>query len=299
MTEIQVKCVEQTLKVVNAPIIASGGIEEVTMQFEFCSKWDGFTKTAVFYRDSKEVYNVLLVDDKCKIPNEVLADKGRFYFGVFGVNGVIRFTTEVLKYDVIQGSYILGSEPTAPTPDIYTQLMDLHNQILEQYNNIFSNINEIVAEAVLQGVVNQNESGDLVKFWFGSKEEYDAIETKDEAIVYIIEDEKTHAEVAEVANYASEDTSKGTIEERLVKVEGIKQGVTYTEVTNGTITSGGLYCITTFVGEYGSGDEEIYTYVVYLMNSITSQTLGNVYYDRLTKEFSVPSQTILSIKKID
>ena len=52
-TVIRISCIDQTLKIVEAPIIASGGVKDSKIIFEFCHLWDGFTKTAVFLK-SKE-----------------------------------------------------------------------------------------------------------------------------------------------------------------------------------------------------------------------------------------------------
>lgn len=123
MTTINVQVVDQTLQVVNNPKIASGGQQENEMQFDFCSLWGGYSKTAVFYRNEETVYNVILVDDKCIVPDEVLTEEGTFYFGVYGVNGVVRRTTEVKQYEVVKGSFVAGDTPGEPTPDIYQQIL--------------------------------------------------------------------------------------------------------------------------------------------------------------------------------
>lgn len=66
----------------------------------------------------------------------------------------------------------------------------------------------------------------------------------------IIAENATHADVAEMANYASSDKSKGTIEERLTRL-GFKQGAFDVITTDGSaftvnsnnIKSQGYYCI--------------------------------------------------------
>ena len=74
---------DQELVITNSPVIASGGVHENFIAFNFCSKWDGFGKTAVFYRNEKErFYSVLGPDDVCEIPHEVTDYEGNMYFGV-------------------------------------------------------------------------------------------------------------------------------------------------------------------------------------------------------------------------
>ena len=122
-TILRIDCVDQRLFVAYDPLIASGGVNEDIIKFNFCPLWDGFGKTAVFYRNLSEVYHAAVSGDECPIPAEVLTEKGEFYFGVFGSKGDATRTTEVIKYSVAQGAMIPGTAPAAPTPDIYAQIM--------------------------------------------------------------------------------------------------------------------------------------------------------------------------------
>lgn len=187
MSVLKLKCVDQVLTLINTPVIASGGIEENTLEVDFCSRWNGFVKTAVFYKKEDEVYNVLMVNDSCLIPDEITMTDGVFYFGIYGVNGVKRNTSEIKSYKIVKGSFIEGQEPGEPTPDVYTQIMDLHNQIMEKYTSIFEDINNIVADSVLRGVINQNNNDEFIKIWVGTKEEYDN-EIIDDNTIYHVTD---------------------------------------------------------------------------------------------------------------
>lgn len=131
MSIIKVNCVDQTLVFENTPVIASGGLEENFVQFSFCGQWDGFIKTAVFWRSESEVFhNLLDAEDKCQVAPEVTASDGVIYFGVFGVNDAGRQrTTEVLTYRIVKGAITEGTAPSDPTPDIYTQLIAKYNEM--------------------------------------------------------------------------------------------------------------------------------------------------------------------------
>lgn len=122
-TLIKVSCVDQRLVTSYAPLVASGGMSEDEVDFSFCPLWDGFTKTAVFYRDGGTVYHVLLSDDKATIPQEVLKDEGTLYIGVFGVKDGVRRTSEALRYKIKAGAITTGTTPPEPAPDIYSQLL--------------------------------------------------------------------------------------------------------------------------------------------------------------------------------
>ena len=83
MSELKVSVADQVLKITEAPTIASGGVNEVKVIFSFCGKWDGFIKTAIFYRDTDNIYCAILDEnDTCIIPWEVYAENGTFYFSV-------------------------------------------------------------------------------------------------------------------------------------------------------------------------------------------------------------------------
>lgn len=125
MSTIKVSCIDQALAFENTPLITSGGMDENFVTFTFCSKWDGFEKTAVFWRNEADAYHVRLDGvNTCQIPPEVTTDEGTIFFGVFGVNAASKQrTSAVLTYRVEKGVITLGTAPSDPTPDIYTQIM--------------------------------------------------------------------------------------------------------------------------------------------------------------------------------
>lgn len=124
-TIVTARCIDQAMQLTNMPKIAAGGLNETKIQFTFCSKWDGFAKTAVFYRaNQSETYRQQLVDDACMLPAEVCADPGVVFFGVFGVFGDTRRTTEVKQLVVCPGG---ATEAAAgPTLDVYEQLLSAY-----------------------------------------------------------------------------------------------------------------------------------------------------------------------------
>lgn len=195
MSTIKIKCIEQTLQIINTPKIASGVQQVNSMQFEFCPTWEGFAKTAVFYRNENEVYNVLLANDECVIPNEVLQDQGRFYFGVFGIKDDLRLTSEVLKYDIVKGSFILGQEPEEPTPSIYEQILtqyglidEQYKEVKKQYENIYNDLAKTVANMPAKGFININDGEEVISIWVGKQAEYDALSEVEEGVYYVITD---------------------------------------------------------------------------------------------------------------
>ena len=118
--------------------------------------------------------------------------------------------------------------------------------------------------------IKEQNGGEGLRFWVGTMAAYNALTEIDSDMLYIITDDTTLADIeqaydeiktalddiekgasivpkAKVAQYASEDTSKGTIEERLTKL-GFKEGAVSLSIsTNGTpiniIKRQGNYCI--------------------------------------------------------
>lgn len=121
MSKIILSCIDQELEILESNSIASGGVNEVFVVFNFCSRWNGFVKTAVFYQSKDDVYHQILQDDSCFIPWEVLSKSGTVYIGVFGtLNGVTR-TSSFVKVKVKEGADTRSIKE--PTPDVYEQLM--------------------------------------------------------------------------------------------------------------------------------------------------------------------------------
>lgn len=141
-TQINVKCVDQTLTLKSTPLIASGDKNEDTITFAFCSQWDKFTdKTAVFYRNKNNVYYSMLDgNNTCVIPCEVLKDEGLMYFGVFASNSEGTKTSEVLALKVVQGAITEDLKPSDPTPDIYEQILAKLQEIREAEATFETNI---------------------------------------------------------------------------------------------------------------------------------------------------------------
>ncbi len=154
-TIIKALIYDQTIQLVNLPLIASGSEGAISIECDFDELWEGYGKTAVFYRDKSEVYPVLLVDDAVTVPAEVLTDEGFFYFGIFGKAENTR-TTEVLRVNVVKGAITTATaEPAEPTPDIYMQLM-------ANYGKLDGRVSELAAMRG-SGVTEQTIDGDCFR----------------------------------------------------------------------------------------------------------------------------------------
>ena len=146
MSVIKAKVTDQVLKLVEAPVIASGGVNEVRVEFEFCEKWDGFTKTAIFYQDESEFYYAFLDENNvCTVPWEVCYSDGTFNFTVVGTKGEARRTTTTIRYKVRKGIVVENMMPSEPTQNLYDQIMAAvaemradHNEFMEEANATYA-----------------------------------------------------------------------------------------------------------------------------------------------------------------
>ena len=169
MSEIHVSCKDQVLKITEAPIIASGGVNETKVIFSFCEKWDGFVKTAVFYVDADDPKGVILDEnDTCILPWEVCATNGSFYITVFGNKDDIRRTSSVIKYKVGKGVVVDETYPSDPTPEVYDQIIAMlreneqvtQNFIREAGTSVYAAIKATEnANAAVQDLVEKRDSG--------------------------------------------------------------------------------------------------------------------------------------------
>ena len=132
MTMIQAKCIDQVLTVTNSPVIASGGVLEDTVEFEFCPKWDGFAKVAVFYQNKGAIYYSLIdSNNHAIVPREAITTKGTMFFGVVGVKSNVTRTSEVVRYRIDTGA-LDGFTVEEPTPELYQQVLQMCQQMMDK-----------------------------------------------------------------------------------------------------------------------------------------------------------------------
>lgn len=138
MSQIHLSVVDQDLYFTNTPTVSSGNVQADQVKFTFNSDWDGRAKTAVFFVDEKEpYYRVLDSSDMCMIPDEILAEKGRIYIGVFGVKDGTILTSTLVRYKIEKGA--ITQATGGVTPELWTQ-------ILEEYEKLDTVTNDLAAD---------------------------------------------------------------------------------------------------------------------------------------------------------
>lgn len=156
MSQIKISCVGSTAVFTNTPDIYSGGnVDEV--KFEFDKEWVDFTiKTAVFYTNPKETdVKILDANNVAKIPPNMLSQKGKLSIGVIGTNanGDIK-ASKILTYVVGKGAITDDMETTAPTPDIWLQMLS----IVKHNKDIVDDMDLVVIESQLPNKANKDLS---------------------------------------------------------------------------------------------------------------------------------------------
>lgn len=158
MSNISVQVNEQSLHIIDAPKIASQGVNENNIVFDFDPTWTGFGKVALFYREDDEetVYeSTINANGVAAIPYEVTAEEGKICFGVAGVKDDVVYTSEVLKYKIVKGIYTGGEESQPPTPGIYEQM-------LAAVGNISSTVDDFTQDITSEMTAFQNQISEQV-----------------------------------------------------------------------------------------------------------------------------------------
>lgn len=101
-------------------------------QFNFkTDDWQGVTKTAVFENaKTKVIKDVILVNDKCLVPWEVLEGNSSIKVSVYGVSLSEKITTDIAEFR-LNSTLHGGSATTEPTPDAYQQIIDMLDDIAQ------------------------------------------------------------------------------------------------------------------------------------------------------------------------
>ena len=126
MTTIRLLTSGQHLGAVQKVKLASGDVDSVFLDVSFDSSWDEFTaRTAVFYTSQDDtILEMLLIDNKCTVPHEVLAKEGTLFIGVRAVttDGTKIKTSSIVKLKIVQGANAAYTT-ISPTMDVYQQYL--------------------------------------------------------------------------------------------------------------------------------------------------------------------------------
>ena len=104
--------------------VTSGIADYAELVFSFDRDWEPLTKTVLFFNASQEKRQVPLSGNSCVVPRELVQEPGELSFGLAGVKGSQRVTTNIFVIKVTQGAYTQGQTPPPPTADVYQQILN-------------------------------------------------------------------------------------------------------------------------------------------------------------------------------
>lgn len=130
MVTLNARVEGEKITLTNSPTLASGTVAAFQIALEFDDAWTGYGKIALFWNEDDEVYTAQVTDGKATIPHEVLTDKGKIHFGVYGTNGAKKLVTAKVTYAVADGAYTsVATESVEPTADLLDQIETALGQI--------------------------------------------------------------------------------------------------------------------------------------------------------------------------
>ena len=125
-TVIKLKTVDQRLTVVQQPILASGDVGTVRVEYTLDNLWDGFALSGTFYtgKNPESVYEQPLASGACVIPWEVLTKDDTLFVGLRGVDADGRVKTAApVRYRIEKGSPSGSNTTKEPTPEVYQLIL--------------------------------------------------------------------------------------------------------------------------------------------------------------------------------
>lgn len=152
MTVIRLYADDQKLEITGSPKVACGDVNSVQIQVSFSGNWSKYEKSAVFFSScDPTVYEVLMADNHCIVPHEVLRKSGCFHIGLRGVNPETQAvkTSALVKYKIDKGAPPGDATSKEPTPDVYQQILkkiyDIQTGVIDE-EKIHDIVDEYLAE---------------------------------------------------------------------------------------------------------------------------------------------------------
>ena len=126
MTELKLHTYGEKLIVSEKVTIASGDINSAAIAVEFDECWDNYPARTAIFKNDKVTGNieVLMVDNKCTIPAEVIQKNGTLKISIRAVSldGTALKTSTKIRYTIAEGASP-GTTTLTPTMDLYQQYL--------------------------------------------------------------------------------------------------------------------------------------------------------------------------------
>ena len=104
--QIRANVVGNNISLATVPVIASGAVGTNEVAFTFSDDWTGFTKTAVFKKESGTVFTVPLdtTTNTAQIPQQAIDNHNRLTFGVMGLDDGVQLSSSLITYNIVEGA---------------------------------------------------------------------------------------------------------------------------------------------------------------------------------------------------
>lgn len=153
---MKLKVNKNEIKIIEKSILNDGEYKVNKCQFEFSKEYDGLVKKAVFSNGYDDAYKVLISNDECNIPIEVL-EEGVLKIGVYAYETnndelVLRYSPSPDIIHVFDGSYVKDAQNSeGGTPTEYEQLESRVNNELNEMNALADDLEEKVESGYFKG----------------------------------------------------------------------------------------------------------------------------------------------------
>ena len=128
MATISISCVDKTLTITDAPVVEIGGTNSI--QFTFCSKWDGYTKNVVFYLTPSQTYLESVTDNVASIPSSLVSEGSCFCFVVKGTKSGAEDRESQIFRCLIESGMVVAENPTESIREIFSKrISDLEDWV--------------------------------------------------------------------------------------------------------------------------------------------------------------------------
>lgn len=156
---MKIQVTPHTIQIIRDTDINAGEYNVSKCTFEFSNEYQELSNVAVFTNCEGTCVEQAITNNECIIPYEMLENPGQVKLGVYGYEVeeetlVLRYSPTAQYFNVKNGSYAEGEQPTPPSPSIVEQLQaqitDNRNDINDLQEDV-GNIKEDITE--LQGDV--------------------------------------------------------------------------------------------------------------------------------------------------
>lgn len=168
---MNIKVTKDNVCIIDKEYVHEGEYKINELSFEFSEEYTpDLVINAVFTNELGKAYQVSVIDGKCQIPAEILAETGQILLGVYAykINNEeleLRYSPFPTSFNVISGSYDSTAEESQEiTPTQFEQYMQALNDGLNQVKDSISKLDNATKNANdLVDEINQKlENGDFI-----------------------------------------------------------------------------------------------------------------------------------------